>query len=139
MAATIIEEARETELQFTEPPSLTWRLNLMEGRIEKRIDGLESIVQSAMMALETERFLHLIFSWDYGSELKTLLGREKDYAFSEAKRMIADALSTDTRITAVRDFEWRDGVIRFTLDTVFGMVTLDQEVMLDERKLSKRI
>lgn len=133
MSLPIIPEVRETELEFTEPSSLTWRLNLIENRVEKQIDGLEAVVQSAMMALETERFEHLIFSWNYGSELKTLLGKQKDYVFSEAKRMIAEALSTDTRITDVRDFEWRNGTIRFVLDTIYGAATLDREVMLDER------
>lgn len=137
--AAIIEEARETELRFSEPPSKTWRLDLAKNRIGKRIDGLEAVVQSAMMALETERFEHLIFSWDYGSELKTLLGQEENYAVSEAKRMVSDALSIDTRITEVRGFDWRDGVLRFTIDTIYGTATLERGVMLNERKVSNCI
>lgn len=128
---SILQEARETGLSFSEPPGKTWRLDLINGRVGGQIDGLEAVVQSAMMALATERYEHLIFSWQYGSELHSLLSRDRDYVFSEARRMIREALSPDTRITDVRNFDWRDGVIHFTVDTIFGSRQLEQEVMIN--------
>ncbi len=80
------------------------------------------------MSLKTERYEHLIFSWQYGSELNTLVGKDSDYAYSEAKRMIKDALSTDTRITDVRDFSAENGIIYFTIDTIFGSRAAQTEV-----------
>ncbi|WP_283606482.1 DUF2634 domain-containing protein [Faecalispora anaeroviscerum] len=121
----------EIEIQDTETaqsPSKTWRLDLENSRVSGFIDGLDAVVQSAAMAVQTERYEHLIFSWQWGSELNTLVGKDADYVASEAKRMITDALSTDTRITGVRDFSVENGVIHFTIDTIFGSRAAQTEV-----------
>lgn len=130
MTRSTIEEVRETELQYKEPGSRTWRLDLENNRITKSIDQLEAVVQAAFMALETERYAYPVFSWQYGSELRTLVGAEPEYARSEAVRMISDALLADSRIKDVRDFVWDDGVLYFTLETIFGLQTLSREVYL---------
>lgn len=124
----MIPEIEHDELEMIEEPSKTWRLDLANNRIGGTIDELESVAQSAMMTLQTPRFKYLIFSWQYGSELDTLIGKDHSYAFSEAKRMITDALSTDTRITGVRDFAMQGDVIRFTIDTIFGSRQVGLEV-----------
>lgn len=80
------------------------------------------------MAIQCNRYQHLIVSRQYGSELSTLVGKDPDYVFSEAKRMIADALSTDTRITGVRDFTFENGVIGFTIDTIYGSKDIRKEL-----------
>ncbi len=126
----MIPELRaDIELAFAEPPSKTWRLDLQDGRIKGFIDELDAVGQSAFMAIQCNRYQHLIFSWQYGSELATLISKDSDYVFSEAKRMIADALSTDTRITDVRDFVLEGGVISFTIDTIFGSKNIRKELM----------
>lgn len=124
----MIPEIETVDVNIAEAPSKTWRLDLDNNRIAGYIDGLDAVVQSAFMALQTERYEHLIFSWQYGSELATLIGKDPDYVFSEAKRMIPDALSTDTRITEVRDFVMQDGVVFFTLVTIFGSKAVQMEV-----------
>lgn len=116
------------DVETSEFPSKTWKLDLANNRISCFIDGIDSVVQSAFMSLKTERYEHLIFSWQYGSELNTLVGKDSDYAYSEAKRMIKDALSTDTRITDVRDFSIENGIIYFTIDTIFGSRAAQTEV-----------
>jgi hypothetical protein len=121
----------DIEIQDTETaqaPSKTWKLDLDNSRISGFVDGLDAVIQSAAMAIQTERYEHLIFSWQYGSELSTLVGKDADYVNSEAKRMITDALSTDTRITGVRDFSIENGVIHFTMDTIFGSRAAQTEV-----------
>ena len=125
-----VPEAREAEVEYVEQPSKTWRLDLEHNRVVKEIDGLEAVVQSAYMALQTDRYTYPIFSWQYGSELHTLIGKERDYALSEAKRMIADALLPDTRIQEVRDFVLDGDVLYFVIDTIFGVATLSKEAYL---------
>lgn len=120
----------DVELDYSEPASKTWKLDLKVGRIRGFIDELDAVAQSALMAVQAERYRHIIFSWQYGSELYTLPGKDPEYIFSEAKRMIAEALSTDTRITGVRDFSFQDGVVSFTIDTIFGSRNISKE--LDE-------
>lgn len=124
----MIPDITVTDAKIAEAPSKTWQLDLDNNRITGYIDGLDAVVQSAFMALQTARYQHLIFSWQYGSDLVTLIGKDADYIFSEAKRMIADALSTDTRITDVREFRMADGVITFTIDTIFGEKSTETEV-----------
>ena len=125
-----VPEVREAEVEYVEQPSKTWRLDLKNNRITKEIDELEAVVQSAYMALQTDRYTYPIFSWQYGSELHTLIGKERDYALSEAKRMIEDALLPDTRIKEVRDFVLDGDVLYFVIDTIFGVATLSREAYL---------
>lgn len=125
-----VPEVRESEVEYVEQPSKTWRLDLKNNRITKEIDELEAVVQSAYMALQTDRYTYPIFSWQYGSELHTLIGKERDYALSEAKRMIEDALLPDTRIKEVRDFVLDGDVLYFVIDTIFGVATLSREAYL---------
>lgn len=116
------------DFNYEEPPSKTWFLDHKNKRIIAHIDGLNAVVQSAYCAIQTPRYEHLIFSWQYGSELHTLIGKDEAYVFSEAKRMIKEALSVDTRITDVRNFNFEDGVISFVIDTIFGSEELTMEV-----------
>lgn len=116
------------DYELAEEPSKTWRLDLENGCIEGETDGLDAVAQAALMALMTPRYRHLIFPWQYGSELGTLIGKDRDYAISEAMRMIADALSADTRITGVRDFSHENGTLFFTMDTIYGSKRLGTEV-----------
>lgn len=124
----MIPDVSSSDAEIIETPSKTWRLDLDNNRITGYIDGLDAVLQSAFMALQTARYQYLIFSWQYGSELATLVGKDSDYIVSEAKRMITDALSTDTRITDIRDFRISDDVIFFTIDTIFGTKETQWEV-----------
>lgn len=124
----MIPDIEAADVDLSEEPSKTWRLDLTNNRISGFIDGLDAVVQSAFMALQTERYAHVIFSWQWGSELRTLVGKDSDYMFSEARRMITDALSPDTRITGVRDFVMKDGINYFTIDTIFGSKAVQMEV-----------
>lgn len=119
------------EIQDTETaqsPSKTWRLDLTNNCISGFIDGIDAVLQSSAMALQTERYEYLIFSWQYGSELHTLVGKDPDYVFSEAKRMIPETLSTDERITNIHDFSFDNGIVRSLIDTVFGSRAAQTEV-----------
>ena len=44
-------------------PSLTYALDAENGRIRGKVDGLEAVKQAVYLALSTERFAHLIYSW----------------------------------------------------------------------------
>lgn len=125
----MIPAVRSPDFEFVEPPSKTWRLDFAGNRTGGVIDGLEAVAQAALLALQTERYRYLIYSWQYGSELQTLLGKDDDYVFSEAKRMIADALRNDSRIKAVRDFTVKNKVLFFTLETIFGSKQMETEVL----------
>ena len=57
-------------------------------------------------ALRIARYRYPIYSWKYGSELETLIGKsfdDEDYLLSETKRFIEDALLINPHIKSVED------------------------------------
>ncbi|WP_019123711.1 DUF2634 domain-containing protein [Brevibacillus massiliensis] len=65
-------------------PSLTWKLDPEKKRITGMIDGLEAVKQAVGIMLRTERFRYLIYSFNFGSELKGLIGLSPLFVQSEA-------------------------------------------------------
>lgn len=108
-------------------PSRTFYVDFARNKIQRMTDETDAVVQSAMIALMTDRGCFKIFSDNYGSELHTLVGKDKEYIASEAKRMITDTLLADDRITAVSDFNIENNYICFKIKTIYNM-TADMEV-----------
>ncbi|RJX40863.1 DUF2634 domain-containing protein [Paenibacillus pinisoli] len=111
-------------------PSLTWQLDLDKGKITGRIYGLDAVKQAVFKALQTVRFNHDIYDFDYGHELPLLLGSNPIFAESEAKRLIEEALMTDDRIDRIdqitTEVAGEQIMIRFVVHTAFG--SFEQEV-----------
>lgn len=114
-------------------PSLTFGIDFDRGRVIGMVDGLEAVKQAVFLILQTERYRHLIFSSDYGSELEGLVGRDPLFVQSEIKRRIREALMQDDRIEDVINFSIRfDGdsaLMRFTVVSIFGNFEAEQEVI----------
>lgn len=113
-----------------EQPSRTWRLDADTGRIAGKIDGLEAVKQAVFKILQTERYEYMAYSFDYGMELRNLMGQSPAYAQSELRRRIAEALLQDSRVRTVRDFQFEHAgdsmTVRFSVETSAG--TFEQEV-----------
>jgi len=123
-----VEEAEEA-------PSLTYKLDLNEGRIVGMIDGIEAVRQAIRKAIITPRFKCLIYTNQYGSEIEQAY--IADYApvdFIEAtvQKYVTDALLPDTRVLDCYDFEveqQEDGVfIKFTCETIFGKTKIEEVI-----------
>ena len=114
-----------TELKVVTMPSKQHRMILNNNRIIGTCDTLEAVRQSIFKILNTERYEYLIYSWDYGIELKDLYGQSPMYVCPEIERRVKEALLQDDRITDITDFEFdisRKGVVSvtFTVHTLFG-------------------
>lgn len=92
--------------------SKTWNL-FSVGEGDRYIDGLDALRQSVSLALETPRYAHLIYSFDYGNELLTMFGHSNELVQTEGSRLIKEALSVDERIESVDNFKFN-----FTEDSV---------------------
>ena len=83
----------------------TYKLDLENGHVIGIVDGLQAVKQAAAMALLSVRFKTLIFSPEYASELDSIIGWNSQSSEELKKAQIdwavRDALSTDSRITAV--------------------------------------
>lgn len=89
-------------------PSRTYKINLEESGISIKgyVDGLEAVKQATKLILLTERYVYPIYSWNYGAELESLVGKDIAYVIPEAKRRIREALMQDDRITGVDNFKF---------------------------------
>jgi hypothetical protein len=93
-------------------------------------DGLEALKQAIYLILSIERYDYVIYSWNYGIELKDLFGKPTNYACAVLPSRIKQALIQDDRIQNVYDFvtsaKGNDVFVKFTIDSIFG--TFSQEV-----------
>lgn len=126
------ENVLEQDYELTTYPTKTYYMDLEEGRIRGFADDLESIRQVIFLVLNTERSTYLAFSDNYGVELADLVGEPISYVLAEAERRITEALTWDTRIESVDNFEFEvdghDVHVTFTVHTEFGDIDAESEV-----------
>lgn len=120
------------DLTIERQPTKTYKLNIENNVINGFCDGIESMTQVIYKILNTERYKYIIYSWNYGIELLDLFGEPIDYAVSELKRRITEALLQDDRITNVDEFECendrRNVHLTFTVHTIFGDIQTEKVV-----------
>lgn len=92
---------------LSEMPNKTYALDMENKRIRGYItDDIEAVKQAVYLILRTERYDYLIYSRNYGVELKDLFGREKNYVLPMIVKSITDALIADSRIIEVKNFSF---------------------------------
>ena len=110
------------EIVIVEQPSYTYKQ--LEQVIQGHVDNIEAVKQSIKKILNTERYEHVIYDWNYGIELSDLIGKEKLYVCSELKTRIEEALLQDDRIISVSNFVFNSNktnvTIKFLVTTVYG-------------------
>ena len=114
-----------SDFAFTTQTSNTYKLNLDKNNISGFCDEIEAVKQAVYLILNIERYEYLIYDWDYGFEIKDLIGKESIIIQPEIQRSICDALKQDSRIVNVRDFIFENGsigklIVHFTVETIFG-------------------
>lgn len=118
--------------EVTEQTSKTYYLNIEKNTISNFCDGIEAMKQTIYCILNTERFEHLIYSWNYGIELKHLIGENTTFAIPELERVITEALMQDTRISEVNNFKFevKENTItaKFTVVTTVGDIEIEKVV-----------
>ena len=129
-----VNDDLQTEFEFEEEPSHTYRINLNESTIAGYVDEREAMMQAIYLILNIERYDYLIYSWNYGIELNDLYGQPIPFVLPELKRRITEALMQDTRIIGVNDFsfETTKGQVHasFTVNTIFGDVEAERVVTI---------
>jgi len=80
----IPQGAGEINIQdYAEPTSRTYKLNIDRETITGYIDEKEAMIQAIYLILNIERYDYLIYSWNYGIELKDLFGQPTFYVMAE--------------------------------------------------------
>ena len=123
-------------------PNLTYRMQITEERIQGALsEQLAAVEQAAYKIINTERYAHVIYSWDYGVELTDLFGKPIPYVLSEIPRRIREALVQDDRINAVTDFDLSyvrsnaqgrrgDVLARFKIRSIYGDIAMEKGVAI---------
>lgn len=74
--------------------------------------------------MQTERYDYVIYSWNYGIEIRDLIGEPIPYVYAELERRVTDALLQDDRITDVIDFDFSNTdesvLMKFTVVSNLG-------------------
>ena len=114
-------------------PTRTYKVDFDAGRVAGFTDETEAKKQAIFKILQTERFSFLIYSWNYGIELNSIVGKSYPVFSSEIKRVITEALMVDSRITYVTDFQVeqidkRTARVSFTAETIFGEIPIERTV-----------
>ena len=122
------------EITETNYPGRTYRIVVEADRISDYVDDLDAVAQTVYLILSTERYKHIIYSWDYGVELLDLYGKPMPYIMSQLPRRIKEALTQDDRISDVIDFTFekkRNALLtKFTVVTTVGTISSELEVAI---------
>lgn len=112
------------DFTIVQHPSKTYALDIENGIIRGYCTGIEAVQQAVYKVLNTERYGYLIYSWNYGSELKELFGKPISLVYPEVKRRIEEGLKQDDRIKNVENFSFEKNKgalhVTFTVATTLG-------------------
>lgn len=122
-----------TDLEVETQSSKNYKMHLEQNIVNGFCDGLEAMQQVIHKILNTERYQHIIYSWNFGIELLDLYGEPVTYVYPELERRITEALVQDDRIESVDNFEFDTSEKRtvkatFTVHTIFGNVESEKVV-----------
>ncbi|MDY3367460.1 DUF2634 domain-containing protein [Zhenhengia yiwuensis] len=124
----------EVDMKNNIMPSKTFYIDFESKKILGMVDDKKAIEQSIYLALKTERYNYLIFSWNYGEEMNKLVGKPKDLARAELPRLLNECLLVDDRISAIEDLiitEVEEGLhVSFTAVTLHGDILIEREVKI---------
>ena len=118
------DDLDELDLAESRMPSFTFKVNEETQRVKGMTDLADALSQAIYHILSIERYKYVIYPQSDGWEIGELIGRPKDYAASELKRTISEALLQDDRIEAVDNWSFEFGkkkvTATFTVTSIFG-------------------
>lgn len=124
----------DVELSLDESIETSRTYKMVGDRIQGYTDGLDALKQAIYKVLNTERYEYPIYSFNYGIELESLLGKDPIYVQIELKRRIRECLLRDDRITEADNFrfEMAGDTIKCTFDvhSIFGNLMVSREVTI---------
>lgn len=128
----IPEEVIDTELELTEDTETTRTYKLTNDKIQGFTENLDALQQAIYKVLSTEKYEHPIYSFSYGIDLESLIGKDRVYVQVELKRRIQECLLQDDRIQSVDNFQFTfsgdEMLCTFDVTSIYGTTTITKEV-----------
>lgn len=111
----------------------TYKVDSYNKRIIGTTDGQPAIEQAILKNFDTERFAYVIYSKNYGIELKKYIGKDYDFIRSDLQRAIEECLLVDARIYSINNLQFtQEGLdymsITMDIETEQGVLTTTLEV-----------
>lgn len=116
----IVKPYKEYEFNF--------QTNQLTGKL---LEGKEALRVWIQKTLQTKRYAHTIYSWDYGQDLDELIGQgyEKGFIDSEVERRIKECLLINPHIIDCINFtinHINDQLsVDFTVITTYGEIEIN--------------
>lgn len=122
-----------TDIVYVREPGYTHKLDTEKNVVAGFVDNKEAYRQAVYKLLNTERYDHVIYSTDYGVELRSLIGMPIYYVVPEIERRVTEAVMQDDRTVSVYGFTFdtsRRGVVSvtFTASSIYGDVEIKKDV-----------
>jgi len=121
-----------TDLTITEDIETTKTYKLSTDKIQGFTDNLEALKQAIYKMLNTEKYEYPIYSFSYGIDLESLIGKDPVYVRIELKRRIQECLLQDERIQSVDNFVYSvsgdEMLCMFDVVSIYGEITITKEV-----------
>jgi len=121
-----------TDLEVTDDAETTKTYKLSTDKIQGFTDELYALQQAIYKVLNTEKYEYPIYSFSYGIELESLIGKDSVYVRIELKRRIQECLLQDERITSVDNFNLTvtgdEMLCTFDVASIYGNFTITKEV-----------
>ena len=122
-----------TDIVYVREPGYTHKLDTEKNVVAGFVDNKEAYRQAVYKLLNTERYDHVIYSTDYGVELRSLIGMPIYYVVPEIERRVTEAVMQDDRTVSVYGFTFdtsKRGVVSvtFTASSIYGDVEIKKDV-----------
>lgn len=128
----LMDDDLRNDLIIESAPTHTYKWDYDNKRSLDYTNDLEAMKQACYKIIYTERYQHIIYSWNYGIELEDLFGKPLTYVYPELKRRITEALMADDRVSSVENFSFshKKGEVatHFTVVTQFGEIEMERTV-----------
>ena len=127
----MIDDVEFFNTEVIQEPNKTYKLH--EENVRGYVNYLEAYKQAVYKILNTERYEYRIYSWNYGVELKDLIGLPVWYVVPLIEIRITEAVMQDDRTKSVDSFEFdtsKKGVVHVTFRCVcdWGAITVSKDV-----------
>ena len=125
-------EAEQEENKAAHKPYKEYEIDLSTNKLTgKVVQDKSALIIWIYKALKTSRYIHPIYTWDYGQDLDELIGKgyEEDYIKSEVERKISECLTINHNIIRCHNFiiSIKNDTLQitFTVDTTFGQEVIN--------------
>lgn len=125
-------EEMEEEIKSPREYGIDFKTGQLTGEI---VEGKDAIKVWIWLVLQTPRYRHYIYTWDYGNEFEDLMGKgyTEEYIEAEAQRMTEDCLLVNENIQSITEFsvnmEGDALTVSFTANTIYGEIEFKDEAI----------